>query len=116
MLTSSKLGMVLQTEYNFNKPFLKTGVAYETGSGLENREAHPQQEFRGVRPLRYQSPFSHWRRIVHLQNPSKFKEKQMNKVKRVVHPKLRPFHFYIKMYYLSDANYNPSKTDNPSLV
>ena len=83
---------------------------------LENREAHPQQEFRGVRLLRYQSPFSHWRRIVHLQNPSKFKEKQMNKVKRVVHPKLRPFHFYIKMYYLSDANYNPSKTDNPSLV
>ena len=83
---------------------------------LENREADPQQEFRGVRPLRYQWPFSHWRRIVHLQDPSKFKEKQMNKVKRVVHPKLRPFHFYIKMYYLSDANYNPSKTDNPSLV
>ena len=86
MLTSSKLGMVLQTEYNFNKPFLKTGVAYETGSGFGDSAPHPKQEFRGVRPLRYQWPFAHWRRIVHLQNQSKLKEKQMNKVKRVFHP------------------------------
>ena len=34
MLTSSKLGMVSQAEYNFHKPFLKTSVAYETGSGF----------------------------------------------------------------------------------
>ena len=74
MLTSSKLGMVLQTEYNFNKPFLKWVWHMKQDQDLENREAHPQQEFRGVRPLRYQWPFSHWRRIVHLQNPSKFKE------------------------------------------
>ena len=83
---------------------------------LENRAAPPQQEFRGVSPLRYKWPFSHWRLIVHLQDPSKLKKKQMNKVKRIVHPKLRPFHFHIEMYYLSDANYNPSQTDNPSLV
>ena len=45
--------------------------------------------------------------------------KQMYKVKGIVHPKLRLFHFQIKTYYLSDANYrtdNPSQTDNSSLV
>ena len=39
--------------------------------------------------------------------------KLMDKVRRIVHPKLRPFHFQIKTYYLWDANY---PTDNPSLV
>ena len=43
-------------------------------------------------------------------NPSsksvKIDGKQMDKVRRIVHPKLRPFHFQIKTYYLSaDANY-----------
>jgi len=54
------------------------------------------------------------RRIIHLQNRSELTEKQMNKVRWIVHPKLRPFHFQIKTYYLSDANYptdNPSQTD-----
>ena len=58
---------------------------------------------------------SRW--IIQLQNPSKLTEKQMGKVRRIVHPKLRPFHFKIKTYYLSDANYptdNPFQTDNPS--
>ena len=36
---------------------------------------------------------------------SKLTEKPMDKVRRIVHPKLRPFHFQIKTYYLSDANY-----------
>ena len=43
----------------------------------------------------------------------------MNNVRRIVHPKLGPFHFQITTYYLSDANYptdNPSQTDTPSLV
>ena len=40
-------------------------------------------------------------------------EKQMDKVRRIVHPNLRPLHFQIKAYYLSDANY---PTDNPSQV
>ena len=57
--------------------------------------------------------FSHYRRIIHVQNLSKLTEKQMDKVRRIVHLKLRPFHFQIKTYYLSD---NPSQTDNPSLV
>ena len=40
----------------------------------------------------------------------------MDKVKWIVHPKLKWFHVQIKMYYLSDANYptdNLSQTDNP---
>ena len=52
-------------------------------------------------------------------NPlSKLMEKQMDKVRWIVHPKLRPFHFQIKMYYLSDTNPtdNLPKMDNPSLL
>ena len=47
--------------------------------------------------------------------PSEF----MDKVRWIVHSKLKSFHFQIKTYYLSDANYqtdNPSHTNNPSLV
>jgi len=47
------------------------------------------------------------------QSPSKLTEKQMDKVRQIIHPKLRPFHFQIKTYYMSDENY---PTDNPSLV
>ena len=66
------------------------------------------------RQYRYEQwPFSHYRRIIQVQNLSKLTEKQMDKVRRIVHLKLRPFHFQIKTYYLSD---NPSQTDNPSLV
>ena len=42
---------------------------------------------------------------IHLQNPSKLTEKQTDKVRRIVHPKLRPIHFQIKTCYLSDAIY-----------
>ena len=54
-----------------------------------------------------------------LQNPSKLKEKQIDKVRWIVHLKLRPFHFQIKTHHPSEANHstdNPSQTDNPSLV
>ena len=64
-------------------------------------------------------PFSNWRRIIHLQSPSKLTEKQMDKVRWIIHEIFRPFHFQIKTYYLSGANYptdNPSQTDNPSLM
>ena len=43
----------------------------------------------------------------------------MDKVRQIVHPKLKPFHFQVKRYYLYDANYpmdNPPQTYNPSLV
>ena len=42
-----------------------------------------------------------------------------DKVRRIVHSKLKPFYFQIKTYYLSDTNYqtvNPSHTNDPSLV
>ena len=45
--------------------------------------------------------------------------KLTDKVRRMIHSKLKPFHFQIKTYYLSDANYetdNPSLMNNPSLV
>ena len=41
------------------------------------------------------------------------KNRCMDKVRWIVYPNLRPFHFQIKKYYLSDANY---QTDNLSLV
>ena len=47
--------------------------------------------------------------------PSKLKDK----VRRIVHAKLKLLHFQIKTYYLSDANYqtdNLSHTNDPSLV
>ena len=50
-------------------------------------------------------------------NPSsksvKLTEKHTDKVRRIVHAKLRPVHFQITTYYLSDANY---PTDNSSPV
>ena len=56
------------------------------------------------------------KRIIPSSNcPSKLKDK----VRRIVHAKLKLFHFQIKTYYLSDANRqtdNPSHTNNPSLV
>ena len=59
-------------------------------------------------------------RLSETDNPSlNCPSKLAGKVRRMVHSKLKPFHFQIKTYYLSDANYqtdNPSVTKNPSLV
>ena len=47
------------------------------------------------------------------------KSEQMDKVRQIVHPKLRLFTFQIMKYYLSDANCptdNQSQADNPSLM
>ena len=44
---------------------------------------------------------------------SKLTDEQMDKVRRIVHQKLKPFHFQMKSYYLYGANY---PTDNPSPV
>ena len=44
--------------------------------------------------------------------------KLTNRVRWIVHSKLKPFPFQIKTYYLSDANHqtdNPSQLNNPSL-
>ena len=53
------------------------------------------------------------RQVIYLQSLSKLTDEQMDKVRRIVHQKLKPFHFQIKSYYLSGANY---PTDNPSPV
>ena len=45
--------------------------------------------------------------------------KLTDKVRQIVHSKLKLFHFQIKKYNLSDADHqtdNPSHTNNPSLV
>ena len=59
-------------------------------------------------------------RLSEMDNPSSnCHSRLINNVKRIVHSKLKPFHFQIKTYYLSDANYqtdNPSHTNNRSLV
>ena len=59
-------------------------------------------------------------RLSETDNPSSnCPSKLTDKVRRIVHSKLKPFHFQIKTYYLSDANYqtdNPFHTNNPSLV
>ena len=72
------------------------------------------------------SPVLRW--IIHLQNQSKLTNKHMDKVRQIVHPKLKPCNFQLlirktyylkKTYHLYDANYpldNPSQTENPSLV
>ena len=80
---------------------------------------------RSILPL---PPLTVLRRIIHLQNRSKLTDKHMDKDRRIVHPKLKPFNSqlliqktcYLKnTYYLYDANYpldNPPQTYNPSLV
>ena len=79
------------------------------------------------RPLPHGHPFSvfFWgegatvHRLSETDNPSSnCPSKLMDKVRRIVHSKGKPFPFQIKTYYLSDANYqtdNPSHTNNPSL-
>ena len=52
-------------------------------------------------------------RLSRMDNPSSnCPPKLADKVRQIVHSKLKPFHFQIKTYYLSDANY---QTDNPSI-
>ena len=59
-------------------------------------------------------------RLSETDNPSSnCPSKLTNKVRRIVHLKLKPFPFQIKTYYLSDANYqtnNPSHTNNTDLL
>ena len=59
-------------------------------------------------------------RLSETDNPSSnCPSKLTDKVRWMIHSKLKPFHFQIKTYYLSDANYetdNSSLMNNPSLV
>ena len=49
------------------------------------------------------------RQMSHLQNPSKLMDKQIYKVRWIIHPKLKLLHFCIKTY-LFDVNYPMDKT------
>ena len=52
------------------------------------------------------------RRLSETDNPSlNCPSKLTDKVRWIIHSKLKPFHFQIKTFYLSDANY---QTDKPS--
>ena len=58
---------------------------------------------RGSRSILPLPPSPVLRRIIHLQNLSKLTDKHMDKVRRIVHPKLKPFNFQLliqKTYYL----------------
>ena len=59
-------------------------------------------------------------RLSEMDNPSSnCPSKLMDKVRRIVHSKLKLFHFHIKTFYPSEANQqtdNPSNTNNLSLV
>ena len=77
-----------------------------------------------VAPLPHRHPFSDFfwgegaavHRLSETDNPSSnCPSKLTDKVRRIVHSKLKSFHFQIKTYYLSDSN-NPSHTNNLSLV
>ena len=50
---------------------------------------------------------------LHVQNPSKLTDKQTEKIRLIIRPKLEPFRFHIKNdYYSTD---NPTGTDDPLL-
>ena len=73
-----------------------------------------QTDDASIRPLSHLRRFIRLRRIIHLQNPSKLTEKQLDKVRWIVHSKLKPFYiFKLRRINLSDTNY---LADNPSLV
>ena len=80
------------------------------------------------RPLPHRHPFSDFflgegaavHRLSQTDNPyPNCPSKLTDKVRWIVHSKLKPFHFQTKTYYVSDANYqtdNPSHANHPSLV
>ena len=80
------------------------------------------------RPLPHRHPFSDFflgegaavHRLSETDNPyPNCPSKLTDKVRWIVHSKLKPFHFQTKTYYVSDANYqtdNPSHANHPSLV
>ena len=100
-------GLMVQPCLNPSLP-LNNHVTYNCAAGVA----------RGSRPILPLPPSPVLRRIIHLQHLSKLTDKQLDKVRRIVYPKLKLLHFQIKTYYLYDAYYpmdNPSQTYNPSL-
>ena len=119
----------LISNFFVNRNWKKLADSRKRGKILaDNRKYHhPIETLCTVVPLPHRHPFSDFfwgeRAAVHRLSEtdnlsSNCPSKLTDKVRRIVHSKLKPFPFQIKTYYLSDANYqtnNPSHTDNPSL-
>ena len=110
---------------------LERGILLLAVFTLELEMDHPSRSETSlctVVPLPHRHPFSdffwgkgaavHRNEKTETDNPSSnCLSKLMDEVRRIVHKKLKPFHFQIKTYYPSDSNYqtdNPSHTNNPS--
>ena len=85
-------GLMVQPRLNTSLP-IKNHVTHNCAAGGA----------RGSRSILPFPPSPLLRRIIHLQNLSKLTDKHMDKVRRVVDPKLKPFNFQLliqKTYYL----------------
>ena len=95
-------GLMVQPCLHTSLP-INNHVTYKCAAGVA----------RGSRSILPLLPPPVLRRTIHLQNRSKLRDKQMDEVRRIVHPQLKPFNFQIiiqKTYYPMD---NPSQTYNP---
>ena len=77
-------GLMVQPCLNTSLP-INNHVTY-------NCAARVARGSRSILPLP-PSPVLRW--IIHLQNRSKLTDKHMDKVRRIVHPKLKPFNFQL---------------------
>ena len=86
-------------------------IVFEPESSINNHvtyncAARVSHDSRSILPL---PPLTVLRPIIHLQNRSKLTDKQMDKDRRIVHPKLQLLiqktNYLKKTYYLYDANY-----------
>ena len=75
-------GLMVQPRLNPRLP-INNHVTYNCAAGVA----------RGSRSILPLSPSPVLRWIIHLQNRSKLTDKHMDKVRRIVHPKLKPFNF-----------------------
>ena len=75
-------GLMVQPRLNPRLP-INNHVTYNCAAGVARGS-------RSMLPLP-PSPVLRW--IIHLQNRSKLTDKHMDKVRRIVHPKLKPFNF-----------------------
>ena len=85
-------GLMVQPCLNTSPP-INNHATYNCAAGVA----------RGSRSILPLPPSPVLRRIIDLQNLSKLRDKQMDEVRRTVHPKLKPFNFQIiiqKTYYL----------------
>ena len=89
-------GLMVQLFLNTSLP-INNHVTYNWAAGVA----------RGSRSILSLPPSPVLRWIIHLQNRSKLTNKHMDKVRRIIHPKLKPFNFQLliqKTYYFKRRN------------